>query len=203
MPPSFDQPYWTNRYAQNRTQWDTGGITPPLQAYIDQLTNKNQRILIPGAGNAYEAEYLWRQGFANTFVADFAPAPLANLKQRCPDFPAAQLLLADFFELTGSYDLILEQTFFCALAPSLRPAYARQCYRLLVPNGRLAGVLFDTHFEGHEPPFGGTVAEYRSYFEPYFRFRHFSPCNNSLKPRQNRELFMVLESLPTPGESER
>ena len=62
--------YWSSRYAEERTGWDIGHPSTPLKEYIDQLQNKNLKILIPGAGNAYEAEYLFEQGFKNVYVLD-------------------------------------------------------------------------------------------------------------------------------------
>ena len=198
--PPLDAAYWQARYATTgRDTWDAGRITPPLQAYFDQLPVATQlRILIPGAGRAYEAEYLHRRGFQHVVVADFAAGPLADFAARVPDFPAENLWQADFFELTPAapFDLIIEQTFFCALAPALRPAYARQCAALLRPGGRLAGLLFDAEFAGAtEPPFGGSREEYRDYFAPYFRFVHFEPAYNSLRPRAGRELFICLQKI--------
>ena len=196
--PAFDAPYWQERYQAARAGWDTGAITPPLQAYFDQLDVRQQpRILIPGAGRAYEAEYLHHAGFKQVWVADIAPAALEAVAQRMPDFPAEHLLLQDFFTLEPApapFDLIIEQTFFCALAQRLRPAYARQCAQLLRPGGTLMGLLFDTDFGPvQEPPFGGSRAEYRAYFELYFEFKHFEAATNSIRPRAGRELFICLK----------
>ncbi|HEX8504213.1 MAG TPA: methyltransferase domain-containing protein [Hymenobacter sp.] len=195
--PAFDSFYWRERYATGRDGWDAHAITPPLRAYFDQLDVASRlHILIPGAGRAYEAEYLHQQGFEQVFVADIAPEALQALAERVPDFPKSHLLLADFFALPNvpPYDLIVEQTFFCALDPALRPAYARQCAHLLRPGGTLMGLLFDTDFGPvQEPPFGGTKEEYHAYFAPYFEFRHFETATNSLKPRQGRELFICLK----------
>ena len=60
---TFNENYWTERYANNQTGWDFGYVSAPLKEYFDQLTDRSLRILIPGAGNAYEAEYLWSLGF--------------------------------------------------------------------------------------------------------------------------------------------
>ncbi|WP_439882463.1 methyltransferase [Pontibacter sp. MBLB2868] len=184
--------YWQNRYEKNQTGWDTGTITPPLEEYFKQLSDKDIRILIPGSGNAYEAEYLHAHGFTNVFVVDVAKAPLENFARRVPDFPKEHLLLADFFILSGKYDLIVEQTFFCAIDPALRQAYARKCAELLKPGGKLMGLLFNTVFENPGPPFGGSREEYSVYFEPYFNFLHFETAYNSLPARQGRELFIEL-----------
>ncbi len=193
MEEQFNAAYWQARYEKGQTGWDTGVVTPPLKAYFDQLTDKNIRIFIPGGGHAYEAEYLYRNGFSQVYVADVAEAPLAQFAERVPDFPKEHLLLQDFFSLTGEYDLIVEQTFFCALDPALRPAYARQCAALLKPGAKLMGLLFDTTFAHAGPPFGGSREEYISYFTPYFDFIHFEPAHNSLPPRQGRELFILLQ----------
>lgn len=195
---ALDAAYWQGRYDEARTMWDTGAVTPPLQAYFDQLDVSQQpRILIPGAGRAYEAEYLHRAGFQRVFVADIAPSALAAVAGRVPDFPAEHLLLQDFFALQPTpepFDIIVEQTFFCALDPILRPDYALQCARLLRPGGTLVGLLFDTEFgPSPEPPFGGTSEEYRAYFSPYFEFRHFEKAPNSIRPRAGKELFICLK----------
>lgn len=185
--------YWEKRYQTNDFGWDTGAITTPLREYIEQLDNKNLKILIPGAGNAYEAEFLFNHNFYNTFVLDFATIPLQNLKARLPLFPESHLIQQDFFEHKNQYDLIIEQTFFCALHPSLRQAYAKHMHELLKPKGKLVGVLFDDELNIDTPPFEGSQEEYEELFKPYFNFRTFEACSNSIKPRAGRELFMILE----------
>ncbi|AKD04480.1 methyltransferase domain-containing protein [Pontibacter korlensis] len=189
----FTAAYWQQRYQQNQTGWDVGGITQPLRDYFDQLDNKAARILIPGSGNAYEAEYLFYNGFNNVYVADVAEAPLTNFASRVPAFPKSHLLHQNFFELQEQYDLIIEQTFFCALDPQLRPQYAEKSAQLLKPGGKLMGLLFDTTFSNPGPPFGGDRNEYRKYFEPYFNFLHFEKAYNSIPPREGRELFILLQ----------
>lgn len=43
--------------------------------------------------------------------------------------------------------VLMEQTFFCAINPSLRKDYVAKMHELLAPNGKLVGVLFDKEFE--------------------------------------------------------
>jgi hypothetical protein len=184
--------YWQQRYESGETGWDTGTVTEPLRKYFEGLTDKNLRILIPGAGNAWEALWLHQHGFTDVTVLDIAAAPLDNFRKKNPDFPSDHLLLGDFFTHEGAYDLIVEQTFFCAIDPSMRSSYAETGYRLLKPGGLLTGVLFDFEFEGG-PPFGGSKEEYREYFSETFRILTFEPCYNSIAPRAGRELFIRLE----------
>lgn len=183
--------YWNNRYTENDTGWDMGFISPPLLAYINQLTNKNLRILIPGCGNSYEAAYLAQQGFTDITLIDIAPLLVQQLKEKFIHQPAIKIVLGDFFEHLGKYDLIMEQTFFCALHPSLRSAYVTKMHSLLAPGGKLAGLLFSAHFQKSGPPFGGTSAEYEPLFKKYFHLHTMSVCYNSHSKRAGNELFII------------
>ena len=182
--------YWNDRYRELDTRWDVGSVSTPLKTYFDQIKDRSISILIPGAGNSYEAEYLHQLGFKNVFVLDYAPLALMNFSDRNSDFPSSHLLQEDFFEHRGKYDLIVEQTFFCALNVSLRPAYAKHMHDLLKPKGKLVGVLFNDNFDNDLPPFGGNKEEYIGYFEDYFTFNVLETCHNSIKPREGRELFI-------------
>lgn len=184
---------WEALYRENDTGWDLGEISPPIKAYIDQLSDRSIAILIPGGGNSYEAEYLLSQGFANTTVVDIAPSPLKNIKKRIPHFPKDQLINRDFFEHTGQYDLVFEQTFFCAIHPSQRLDYAQQIHSLLKPSGKLVGLLFDFPFDDDGPPFGGERDLYHPLFSTHFDIRKMEPCHNSIAKRQDRELFITLQ----------
>lgn len=187
---ALDRRFWETRYHEGDTGWDLGGPSTPLKTYIDQLTNKELRILIPGAGRAYEAEYLHREGFSNVHVIDLTDAPYADLLKRCPEFPKDHLLVGDLFAHQGRYDRIIEQTCFCALDPALRPAYVGTMHRLLAPGGKVVGVLFDDDLNTDKPPFGGHKAEYEQLFKPFFPTVSFTPCHNSIPPRAGRELWM-------------
>jgi SAM-dependent methyltransferase len=186
--------YWNNRYETNDFGWDLGEVSAPLKKYIEQLNNKNLKILIPGAGNAYEAELLFTLGFKNVFVLDFAEAPLQNIKKRLPDFPDSQLIQQDFFEHQGQYDLIIEQTFFCAINPNLRQKYVKHMKTLLKPNGKLVGLLFNDVLNSDKPPFGGSKEEYEKLFPELFDIKKMEPCYNSIKPREGRELFILFQN---------
>lgn len=187
--------YWDNRYINNETGWDMREVSPPLKGYIDSLENKDLKILIPGCGNAYEAEYLLEKGFENVTLIDFSKVVTQRLKDKYND-KAISIINANFFDLQGKYDLILEQTFFCALDPSLREKYVEKCYSLLNDGGKIAGVLFNKKFAPAEPPFIATDDEYRKLFEPFFTFLKFDNCYNSIAPRMGYELFFEFEKKP-------
>ena len=186
----LDQSFWSEKYQSNQTGWDIGSISRPIKEYIDQLEDKDASILIPGAGNAYEAIYLFEQGFTNVSIVDIAKEPLDNFKKSVPDFPKDKILQEDFFSHKGSYDLIFEQTFFCALDPSLRVNYIDKMKDLLKPKGKLVGLLFDFRLDDVGPPFGGSEDAYTIDFKKRFHLKTLAPCYNSIKPRQGKELFI-------------
>lgn len=188
----LDERYWDNRYLQGQTSWDIGRVSPPLQVYFDQLPDKNIAILIPGCGNSYEAGYLLEKGFTDSTLLDISPVLIDRLREKLPLLPALKLITADFFDHQGRYDLIVEQTFFCALDPAKRPDYVEQTHRLLKPGGRLVGLLFDREFPDG-PPFGGHRYEYQKLLEKRFRIKTLAPCYNSIKPRAGTELFFIVE----------
>ncbi|MCK6641370.1 MAG: TPMT family class I SAM-dependent methyltransferase [Bacteroidia bacterium] len=192
--PELNADYWDSRWQQSDTGWDIGYPAPAITKFADTLTDKTAKILIPGCGNGYEAEYLHRKGFTNVFIADFSQTALDSFGKRVPGFPSAHLLCADFFELNnGPYDLIIEQTFFCAINPELRDRYVQKMYELLKPEGRLAGLLFNDEMNKDHPPFGGNKAEYLKRFSVHFEILKMDTCADSIPPRAGRELWFELK----------
>jgi SAM-dependent methyltransferase len=184
--------YWESRYQKKEIGWDAGKITTPLKEYIDQLTNRDLKILIPGAGNGYEFDYLIQKGFNNIYVVDLAPTPLENILNRNTEFQK-NIIQSDFFKLNQKFDLIIEQTFFCALNPNLRSNYVIKMHELLNPGGKIAGLLFNFPLTEEGPPFGGSVEEYKSLFSETFELKTLEKAYNSIKPRANKELFFIFE----------
>lgn len=182
---TLDQTYWDNQYQANTTGWDLGSVSPPLKNHIDRIANKDAKILIPGCGNGYEAEYLLAQGFTNVTVIDIAPTPVENLRAKFAGKPI-NIVLGDFFAHDGKYDIILEQTFFCALPPNMRQRYVWKMHQLLADDGILAGVLFNRDFETG-PPFGGSVREYEQLFSDAFSIEMMADAQNSVEKRAGSE----------------
>ncbi|WP_315822135.1 hypothetical protein [Paraflavitalea speifideaquila] len=117
----------------------------------------------------------------------------SQLKEKFSNYrQQLNIITGDFFDHVGQYDLIIEQTFFCALTPTLRPAYVDRMHKLLKPSGKLVGVLFNTHFEGG-PPFGGTLEEYQSLFEHQLNLKTLASCYNSIHPRAGTEAFIIAQ----------
>src|SRR5688572_26755447 len=118
----MDEAWWNDRYKTGSIEWDAGGITTPLKEYFLQLQPKDLAILIPGCGNSHEAEFLVNQGFTNLTMLDISSVLCEALERKFSSYlgKSLQVVCADFFKHVGGYDLIVEQTFFCALDPVLR-----------------------------------------------------------------------------------
>lgn len=183
--------YWEKRYIDNSTSWDLGEPSTPIKEYIDQLKYKDSKILIPGAGNAHEANYLFENGFKNIYILDIAPSPLEYAKKRI-NLPSSHFIQQDYFKYSELYDIIFELTFFCALEPRFRESYVKKTHTLLKDGGCLIGVLFNFENKLDGPPFGGSVKEYTSLFEPFFDIIMMRPCYNSVPTRKGKELFIKL-----------
>lgn len=189
----LNKKYWETKYLNDSTGWDIGEISKPLEVYFNQITDKNIDILIPGAGNSYEAEYLHKNKFKTVDIIDIASQPLQNLKNRVLSFPKENLIHNNFFNHSKKYDLIIEQTFFCALHPESRNAYVEKMASLLNEHGKIVGLFFDFKLTEEGPPFGGSYEEYSKLFSRFFQIKVLERCYNSIKPRFGRELFFIFE----------
>ena len=184
----LDAAYWDAQWKSNTIGWDLGMPAPPLVSLIDSIENKSVKILIPGCGNAYEADYLVSKGFKNITLIDISETACAILKVKFLNQSAVRVLCEDFFKLEDKFDVIIEQTFFCALPPIMRQRYVWKMHSLLNDHGILAGLLFNRQFDV-SPPFGGSLEEYEKLFQTAFHIDQLSKANNSVTPRANTELF--------------
>ena len=185
--------FWNNRWQTNETGWDMKQVSPPLKYFIDDIADKTTAILIPGCGNAYEVSYLLEKGFTNVTLIDISSHLVDTLRKKLEGRPI-QIIHGNFFEHQGSYDSILEQTFFCALDPAYRKNYVQHACELLNAGGRLAGVLFNANygFQDH-PPYLGSEVEYRHLFEPCFKIIKLELCTISIPPRLGNELLVEFQ----------
>jgi hypothetical protein len=133
-------------------------------------------------------------GFTNISLIDIAPDLVKRLQSKFKSDSHIKIILGDFFSHIGEYDLILEQTFFCALDPGLRKRYLEHMKMLLKIGSKLVGLLFVKEFDKAGPPFGGSKQEYDLLFRNDFELKVFEPCYNSFDKRSGSEMFVVLVS---------
>ena len=121
-------------------------------------------------------------------VVDIAQQPIEKLKTKGL---SCELICGDFFEHNRTYDLILEQTLFCAIPPAYRKRYVEKCADLLKQGGKLVGVLFNFPLTEQGPPFGGSKEEYLATFTPYFEIEILEKCTNSEPGREEFFIKMI------------
>ncbi|NPA68931.1 MAG: methyltransferase [Chlorobi bacterium] len=185
--------YWNNLYRKNNLGWDIGYVSPPLKKYFDQLTNKKLKILIPGGGNGYEADYLYKKGFLQTFYLDYSDEAVKSFRKLHPGFPAENIIQEDFFKHKNKYDLIIELAFFTSIIPDNREKLANKIYDLLNPNGKYVGLFFNHEFKLDKPPYGAMKETYLELIKDKFTVKTFEIAYNSIKPRAGRELFFIFK----------
>lgn len=189
----LDQSFWNTRWENNETGWDIGYASPAVTEFFENFQNKDAAVLIPGCGNAYEAEYLLQNGFTDITLIDIAPKAVEKLRQKFAGNPHIHIICENFFEHQGQYDIIVEQTFFCAISPDLRDEYVIKTSGVLKTGGCIIGVLFNKEFGYPFPPFGGNKEEYLKRFSPYYDIKVMDDCYNSIPPRAHTELFIYLK----------
>lgn len=188
----LDQKFWNTLWENKTTHWDIGYPSPAIADFMSNYPNKKAAIIIPGCGNAYEAEFLVKNGFTDITLIDIAPLAVKNIEERFANYPQVKIICGDFFEHQEQYDLMIEQTFFCALNPKKRNEYAQHSASILKPQGKIIGLMFDKDFGNPFPPFGGNKEEYIQVLNPYFDIQTMEKCNNSIPPRVNTELFVQM-----------
>jgi SAM-dependent methyltransferase len=180
--------FWTERFEQQFTPWDWGGVPGALQQFVTRL--QPRVALIPGCGTGYEVAFLSDAGWDVTAI-DFSPAAVAAAKDRLGPW-AERVTEADFFTFTPErpVDLIYERAFLCALPPSKWPAVITRWAQLLPAGGLLAGFFFfDNSVKG--PPFGADRAELQAMLSRYFEQIDDQPVSDSIPVFAGKERWQV------------
>ena len=191
---SLNKSYWDYRYINQQTGWDLGEISPPIKKWFDKEADKELAIIIPGAGSGYEVTYGFEKGFKNIYYLDLSSEATYKFKINNPKISKSHILNCDFFDLKQNnfFDVIIEQTFFCAIKPSLREKYIDKTRSLLIDNGKIIGLLFNKKFEIESPPFGGTIDEYKILFSKEYNIISMEEEQNSVSSRKGHELWIEL-----------
>lgn len=188
--------YWESVYqSEARPGWDLQGPAPPLARILASPywpAAAPARVLVPGCGHGHDAEVAAKLGH-RVVAADLAPTAHVRATERLAPYENSVVVLGDFFELAedpafrGSFDLVLEHTFLCAIDPAQRGDYWRAVRELLAPGGHLVG-LFYNHGRPAGPPFDITPAAVRRFAgDAGFTLRHWELAPDSIERRRGME----------------
>ncbi|VAI40062.1 unnamed protein product [Triticum turgidum subsp. durum] len=159
---------WRRCWEQGVTPWDLGQPTPAVVKLVQSgtLPAGGATVLVPGCGGGYDAVALSGGGRSVAFVS------------------------ADFFTWAAPepFHLILDYTFFCALDPSVRPAWAARMEELLRPDGELITLMYLPQDQDSGPPYNTTVLDYEEVLNPLgFVIESIEDNDVAVEPRKGLE----------------
>jgi methyl halide transferase len=187
---------WQRHYDENDMGWDLGQVAPPFIRLWEEGQLPLGKVLIPGCGRGHEVLYLAGNGFDVTGV-DYSEGAVSHLQNALKERNLkGQILHQDFFSLENShdglYDLVIEQTFFCAISPRQRTGYVQNVLRLLKPGGMLVGLFYHTDKEGG-PPYNTTREDIESHFLENFEILKLEKEAKSAEQRKDKEWLAILK----------
>jgi methyl halide transferase len=196
-----DASFWAELYRTGDTGWDQGGPSPGLVDFLKEQSDAPDpvlpctgRVLVPGCGHGHDARALAAADFEvlGLDVVEYAVSEATRLADK-EDLNNLRFERADFLDLPtpfrGPYDVIFENTFFCAIDPEQRERYVETAADLLRPAGFLLGVFYNIQPETG-PPFGATRDELIERFETRFRLV-LDRVPRSIARREGKELLML------------
>lgn len=147
---------WEQRFQENMTPWERPGLHPAVIDWVaDGALRPGLSVLIPGCGRSPELAHLASLGL-NVTGFDLSETAIAWQRDGLAQQGLkAELVTGDAFTWSPEQpiDLIYEQTFLCAIPPSLRETYETCAHRWLKPGGRFLA-LFMQKAEQGGPPYG-------------------------------------------------
>lgn len=184
--------FWNERYATKNTGWELEKPTPVLTDMLPRLKLSKSKILVLGCGSGNDAAYFAEQGHIVTAV-DFSREAIETAKKKYGHIPHLHFVELDIFKIphawNQTFDLIFEQTCYCAIKPSQRNDLVGLWKRMLHSQGFIMGVFFvNEHQAG--PPFGGSEWEIRERLKMYFQMLFWGRWRNSVAARRGKELFI-------------
>lgn len=184
--------FWSDLYKSKDTGWDLNQPAPALKDMLPRLKLPKSKVLVLGSGRAHDAALFAELGHVVTAV-DISPDAIAEAKKLYGHYPNLNFMVADALHLPqnmhNSFDIVFEQTCFCAINPSLRSDLVKAWRKYLHDQGMLLGIFFVVE-KPSGPPFGGSEWEIRQRLKEHFQFLFWGRWKNSVPKRQGRELFV-------------
>jgi len=135
---------WQEAWKAGRTPWDAGTSPPALHGLLERGAVPAGRILVPGCGRGYDLATLARED-REVVGIDLSAEARAAFRTAHRDLAGrVGYEVTDFFsyEPAARFDFVWDYTFFCAIDPDRRSAWAAKMKQLVKPAGTLATLLF-------------------------------------------------------------
>ncbi|KAJ4723903.1 Thiocyanate methyltransferase 1 [Melia azedarach] len=183
---------WEKCWEEGFTPWDLGQPTPIIAHLHQSGALPKGRALVPGSGSGYDVVAMASPDryVVGLEICDIAVTRAKELSSSLPNANYATFLKADFFTWHPAelFDLIFDYTFFCAIEPDMRAAWAQKINDFLKPDGELITLIFPISDHSSGPPYKVSVSDYEEVLHP-LGFRATSIVDNELavEPRRGRE----------------
>ena len=189
---------WQRHYDENDLGWDLGQVAPPFVKLWEEGKLPLGKVLVPGCGRGHEVQFFAENGFAVTAI-DFSAGAVTYLKNALKERNLeGRVLHQDFFSLDdthdGVYDLVIEQTFFCAISPRQRQNYVLNVSRMLKPGGMLVGLFYHTDKQGG-PPYNTTREDIETHFSEKFKIQELYKTTLSSEQRKGKEWLGIFKKI--------
>ncbi|XP_059447026.1 probable thiol methyltransferase 2 [Corylus avellana] len=183
---------WDASWEKGVTPWDLGQPTPVILHLHQTGALPKGRALIPGCGSGYDIVAIAcpERYVVGLDISDIAIKKALELSSSSVNASYFTFLKADFFAWTPTelFDLVLDYTFFCAIEPDMRLAWAQRIHDVLKPGGELITLMFPISDHVGGPPYKVSVSDYEEVLHP-MGFKAVSIVDNemAIEPRKGRE----------------
>ncbi|GAY50619.1 hypothetical protein CUMW_128090 [Citrus unshiu] len=183
---------WEKCWEEGLTPWDIGQPAPIIVHLHQSGALPKGRALVPGCGTGYDVVAMAspERYVVGLEISDIAIKKAEELSSSLPNAKFVSFLKADFFTWcpTELFDLIFDYTFFCAIEPEMRAAWAQKIKDFLKPDGELITLMFPISDHVGGPPYKVSVSDYEEVLHP-MGFQAISIVDNKLAigPRKGRE----------------
>ena len=185
---------WDQAYSDRQIPWDLGEAAPAFVELLPRLKLPKQRVLVLGCGQGWDALHFAQLGHRVTAV-DVSSTAIEMARQNDAD-KLVNWICADAWSVDGQFDLVVEHTFYAAIAPKERNQLVRLWRQKLTDQGQLLGIFFAMP-KRHGPPFGGSEWELKRRLGEHFQALYWSRVRSPTPHRQHKE-FLVLGRFLNP-----
>ncbi|KAE8658642.1 Thiocyanate methyltransferase 1 [Hibiscus syriacus] len=174
---------WEESWKLGVTPWDLGSPTPVVLHLHNTGSLPMGRALVPGCGTGYDVVAMACTGrhVVGLDISEEAIKKAKQMSSSSPNVDHSTFLKEDFFSWrpTDLFDLVFDYTFFCAIQPDMRSAWAQQIQNLLKPDGELITLMFPIDDHAGGPPYKVSIEDYEKVLHP-MGFKAISVVDNEL-----------------------
>ncbi|KAF3783955.1 putative thiol methyltransferase 2 [Nymphaea thermarum] len=143
------QDRWNKCYEYEDIPWDLGQATPLVAHLVQSGSLPKGRGLVPGCGTGYDVVEMAspERYVVGLDISEKAMERSRKLFSSVPNVDNFTFVAADFFSWKTT------ESFFCAIDPSMRSAWAKRMHELLTVDGELIILMFPVDDHSGGPPF--------------------------------------------------